>query len=939
MRHDFLVEGRILDVQEASDTRSGFLAAISMPPYGGVTLYIKFETPGCATQVVPWFLTIAPDDCDGDGVFSDVDCNDNDPNNFQGNVEICDGQDNDCDGLIDEGLDNDNDGFSSCEGDCDDNNPNIFPGAVELCDGIDNNCDGLVDNLNLAFNRPSTASVPIGWMNTIPSNAFDGDITTTYNSGVHPTQWVDVDLGQRYPIGLIKLYTEMTPTTAATIHNIYFSLDGVNWGTPVDIINQVVNDEEWLVRPQNGRLAQYIRVETTTSPSWVAWREIEVYESGTTIYYADNDGDGFGDENDCKVACSPPSGYVSNNTDCDDNEPNNYPGNTEVCDGIDNNCDGVIDEGCPPVYCSSQGLSTQNEWIKKVKITGINNNSGNNNGYADFTHLSGSVFAGGIHGLLLIPGGNNYEHWRVWIDLNQDGDFTDAGEMVFQTAASNTINSFISIPATAYGGATRMRVSMKQGGYPLPCESFGLGEVEDYTLDILSSAGPTCNNVTNGGNIHGVETLCGTNNDPVVITNSASASGGSGTVEYLWLKNTTNAPLPSPPNMNGWVEIPNTNSPSYDPSPISQTTYYLRCARNSGCTEYAGESNVVKKTYLSTCVSSSYCNSNGLNSNLRWIQRVKIGIIDNTSNNNGGYADFTAMSTDVSPGQSQSINLTCGSSSGNPYMRWRVWVDWNQDGDFDDTGEREVQAGGRGTLYKTITVPSNALIGATRMRVTMKTGGYPNPCQTFSHGEVEDYTIHVVPLTRRGASNRLVLAAQYKFGAVDLSWFNNTGYKNELFIVEKSTDGINYQAIKEEYSINSDYLETYKGQDDLPVNGNNHYRIKLILDDKSVLYSNVQSVFINREQGDLNVFPNPASYEVNVSMKELAGKSGIMTISDRLGRVVSKKYYESIPIDAQRIDLSKYVGGVYFITVVADGRRMITKKLIVLDENSTLRFN
>jgi len=63
-------------------------------------------------------------------------------------------------------------------------------------------------------------------------------------------------------------------------------------------------------------------------------------------YYADNDGDGYGNSSSSTQACSLPAGYVTNSSDCDDNNANNYPGNTETCDGQDNDCDGTIDEGC-----------------------------------------------------------------------------------------------------------------------------------------------------------------------------------------------------------------------------------------------------------------------------------------------------------------------------------------------------------------------------------------------------------------------------------------------------------------------------------------------------------------------------------------------------------------------------------------------------------------
>ena len=60
-------------------------------------------------------------------------------------VEICDGIDNDNDGEVDEGFDRDGDGFTICGGDCNDTDMNVNPDAPELCDGKDNNCNGVID--------------------------------------------------------------------------------------------------------------------------------------------------------------------------------------------------------------------------------------------------------------------------------------------------------------------------------------------------------------------------------------------------------------------------------------------------------------------------------------------------------------------------------------------------------------------------------------------------------------------------------------------------------------------------------------------------------------------------------------------------------------------------------------------------------------------------
>ncbi|HHG84433.1 MAG TPA: HYR domain-containing protein [Bacteroidetes bacterium] len=146
-----------------------------------------------------------------------------------------------------------------------------------------------------------------------------------------------------------------------------------------------------------------------------------------------------------------------------------------------------------------------------------------------------------------------------------------------------------------------------------------------------------------------------------------------------------------------------------------------------------------------------YCEAGGQCTAYEWIKRVKIGAINNFSGNNGGYADFTALNTTVQAGSNVAIRLKPG-FSGQAYREfWRVYIDWNRDGDFYDAGERVYQGRGTGTKNGTIHVPTNAASGPLRMRVMMRWDQFPGgPCCTYYYGEVEDYTIFV-----NGGNNRI----------------------------------------------------------------------------------------------------------------------------------------------------------------------------------------
>jgi len=137
-------------------------------------------------------------------------------------------------------------------------------------------------------------------------------------------------------------------------------------------------------------------------------------------------------------------------------------------------------------YCDSQSDYANEEWIGKVQIGDFVNTSDGRN-YSDFTDQTVTLTAGQTCAVELVPEYSGYaysEYFRIWIDFNQDGDFDDAGELVFADWNNSAVTGDLTVPATAPAGTTRMRVSMKYNAYPDPCETFTYGEVEDYTVDL-----------------------------------------------------------------------------------------------------------------------------------------------------------------------------------------------------------------------------------------------------------------------------------------------------------------------------------------------------------------------------------------------------------------------------------------------------------------------
>lgn len=166
------------------------------------------------------------------------------------------------------------------------------------------------------------------------------------------------------------------------------------------------------------------------------------------------------------------------------------PGFSESTDFKSIGCGNCIDLA----YCAAPNIDASEEWIDNVMVHTLNNNSGSDNGYGDYTNLSVTFMAGQTYPITIAPGysGQSYgENFRVWIDYNQDGAFTGSDELVFDSGGLVTVpvSGNVAVPATALGGSTRMRVFMQyDSAAPTACTAAtDFGEIEDYCVDIMTN--------------------------------------------------------------------------------------------------------------------------------------------------------------------------------------------------------------------------------------------------------------------------------------------------------------------------------------------------------------------------------------------------------------------------------------------------------------------
>lgn len=174
---------------------------------------------------------------------------------------------------------------------------------------------------------------------------------------------------------------------------------------------------------------------------------------------------------------------------------------------------------------------------------------------------------------------------------------------------------------------------------------------------------------------------------------------------------------------------------------LNQTATHILSVTNNGELDLVYDVNTEitsKNSFVPT-----YCSASGGGD--EYISGVSFGNINTTSGENG-YEDHTDLSTDIKA--DSTYNLTVYNGKPYDYDDWGVWIDFNQDGDFDDPDENVVcvSSVGDSVVSFNITIPANAMAGQTTMRIRLKYSGDDcgDPCGTTTWGEVEDYSVNIL---------------------------------------------------------------------------------------------------------------------------------------------------------------------------------------------------
>ncbi len=264
------------------------------------------------------------------------------------------------------------DGWVRNSDDCNDDDFYSHPGAIDICDGRDNDCDGDIDQYGCQCDPFRIGDVAYTLCTDKPMNWIDarrfcqaqgGDLAIIRDEPTDLALWQRVVDTENFNAGDATVWIGMSDLEEEGVMRWVDGTPVPGGGDPIEGYSRWNSDE-----PND-----HIDGEDCGELYGGAWNDRHCTRQGVFIcevdlgqlprsscdlpatFYRDVDGDGFGDEDKAVMACLAPPGFVpeaneGDGFDCDDGRPLAYPGRVEICDGDDDNCNGVIDEDCRCSY-------------------------------------------------------------------------------------------------------------------------------------------------------------------------------------------------------------------------------------------------------------------------------------------------------------------------------------------------------------------------------------------------------------------------------------------------------------------------------------------------------------------------------------------------------------------------------------------------------------
>lgn len=198
---------------------------------------------------------------------------------------------------------------------------------------------------------------------------------------------------------------------------------------------------------------------------------------------------------------------------------------------------------------------------------------------------------------------------------------------------------------------------------------------------------------------------------------------------------------------NAWQQVVGINNPNYWLTQLDSCTAYewnVKATCTSGQVAPYSDTNTFITLGCISCAVLNYCAANGANSVDDWIDTFGVDYFKHGSGNNGGYLFYDSVPILLGKGDYHRVQISQGKAFS---QKVKVWLDINQDGDFDDFGEELLSdeiAVNDTTLISSFIVPPTTLLGVTRLRVGLRWNSFPDPCGTVPFGEYEDYCAQVI---------------------------------------------------------------------------------------------------------------------------------------------------------------------------------------------------